>query len=131
MYYIYRDPRFVEGAGGISAYEADKFVQNERADMLQSARGARVVVCNLFCLEGVHIAEAIGAASVILSPCLTPAKGMPAGFAAEFASAMPTLYRRLIGEQQQQRQRQLGDPWRDPYVLLDTHARCSWDDVAC
>lgn len=97
--------------------------------MLLSARGARVVVCNLFCLEGVHIAEAIGAACIILSPCLPPAKGPPAGFADEFADAMPTLYQRLLHEQRQQRQQQLQDPRHDPQSLVGT--LCTWDDVVC
>jgi hypothetical protein len=113
------DPQDVAGSGSISAQEADDFVQGERQDMLQSARGARLVICNLFCLEGWHIAEAIGAACLVLSPCLLPTH-MPRGFQEEFAASMPTLYQRLIAEQQRQRRQIRSNPWEDARMLVST-----------
>ena len=117
-----RDPARVHGTAGISAAEADAFVRDERAAMLAACRGARVILCNLFSLEGVHIAEASGAACAVLSPCLPAPRRMPAGFEEEFASAMPTLYQRLVNEQQrqnkEQQQRPLPSPCDDPRVLL-------------
>ncbi len=117
-----RDPARVRGAAGISAAEADAFVRDERAAMIEACRGARVILCNLFSLEGVHIAEASGAACAVLSPCLPAPRRMPAGFEEEFASAMPTLYQRLVNEQQrqhkEQQQRPQPRPCDDPLVLL-------------
>ena len=83
-----------------------------------------------FCAEGVHIAEASGAACAVLSPCLPTPRRMPAGFEEEFASAMPTLHRRLVQEQQRQHTEQRANQWDDPRVLVDRDARCSWDDVS-
>lgn len=118
------DPQTVDGAGGISAEAADAFLLGERADMITASQGASLVICNLFCLEGFHIAEALRAECVVLSPCLPP-QGMPAGFEEQFARTLPTLYRRLVEEQEQQRQTgcQL-----QPFKLPD--ASCSWDDIA-
>ena len=82
------------------------------------------------CAEGVHIAEANGAACAVLSPCLPAPRRMPAGFEEEFASAMPTLHRRLVQEQQRQHTEQRASPWDDPRVLVGEDARCSWDDVS-
>ena len=133
------DPQDAAGAEGITAQEAEHFARAERGDMQEAARGARLVLCNMFSLEGVHIAEALGVRCVILSPCLPPCTGAPAGFEAEFAAQMPTLYRRLKTEQQ--RQRWLSPPLcrrshrrpaplpLDPHSLLSADARCSWDDV--
>jgi hypothetical protein len=125
-----KDPRFVYGTGGISAREADEFVEKEREEMIQCALGARLVICNLFCLEGVHIAEAIGVPCVILSPCLSP-NSMPTSFQQQFSDAMPTLYKRLVEEQHRQSQQQPVNPWHDPLALVSADARCSWDDVQC
>ena len=123
------DPQAVEGTGGISAEAADSFLRGERADMLMASRGASIVMCNLFCLEGFHIAEAIGAECVVLSPCLPQC--MPAGFEEQFAEALPTLYGRLVAEQKRQQQtaRQLAYQPSCTLADADADARCSWDDI--
>jgi hypothetical protein len=127
------DPATVDGTDGISADEADAFVRGERDDLRRCALGSRLVVCNLFCLEGVHVAEAEGCPCVILSPCLPPVKGMPSGFEEEFGKTMPTLYKRLKEEQRRQRLRRQDEPetWPNPRALFRTDNCCSWDDVAC
>eukprot|EP00961_Rhodomonas_salina_P255449 3452677-Rhodomonas_salina.1 len=61
----------------VSEAEADAFVVGEREDMVHACAGASVVICNLFSLEGVHIAEKLAARCVVLSPCLLPAGGCP------------------------------------------------------
>ena len=132
------DPQDAAGAEGITAQEAEHFARAERGDLQEAARGARLVLCNMFSLEGVHIAEALGVRCVILSPCLPPCTGAPDGFEAEFAAQMPTLYRRLKTEQQRQRwlsplcrrsHRRPAPLPLDPHSLLSADARCSWDDV--
>ena len=52
--------------------------------------GCRMVVHNLFALEGFHIAEALGLPSLALSACLVP-YGPPAGFETRFRWAFPEL----------------------------------------
>ena len=61
----------------------------------------RLIVHNLFALEGFHIAQALGVPSLALSACLVP-YGPPADFEARFRWAFPELYLALHspGEQQ-------------------------------
>ncbi|GAB4815972.1 hypothetical protein N2152v2_003018 [Parachlorella kessleri] len=54
----------------------------------------RLILFNLFALEGFHIAEALGVPCVAASPCLVP-YAMPASFERSFQIAHPELYRSL------------------------------------
>jgi hypothetical protein len=62
-----------------------------------AAKQSRVIVHNLFALEALHIAEALGVESVAVSPCLVP-YAAPTSFEARFIEAFPRLYRRLQHE---------------------------------
>lgn len=57
-------------------------------------RRPRLIVFNLFSLEGFHIAEGQGVPCLAASPCLPP-YGPPAGFRRRFEQAHPQLFSRL------------------------------------
>ena len=57
----------------------------------QANDAQRVVVHNLFALEGYHIAEALGVPSIAVSACLVPYPP-PADFEARFRRAFPGLF---------------------------------------
>ncbi len=54
----------------------------------------RLIIFNLFALEGFHIAEALGVPCLAASPCLPPYVP-PGGFKRRFESAHPQLFSRL------------------------------------
>ena len=54
----------------------------------------RLLVFNLFGLEGFHVAEALRVPCAAVSPCLVPSLP-PAGFERRFRAAHPRLYSRL------------------------------------
>ena len=63
---------------------------------------AMMVICNLFSLEALHVAEALGVRCLVASPCLVP-YAMPATFERRFARAHPRLLRRLRAVDEQRR----------------------------
>ena len=63
----------------------------QQADHARQRVCRRVIVHNLFALEGYHIAEALGVPSVAVSACLVPYPP-PADFEARFRWAFPGLY---------------------------------------
>ena len=74
-----------------------------RAELLQCCLAAfsdaagrqlpRVILANLFGLEGFHIAEALECSFVAASPCLVPYSS--ASFEQRFSNAFPQLFARL------------------------------------
>lgn len=54
----------------------------------------RLILCNLFSLEGFHLAEALGCCCIVASPCLVPYPA-PVSFERRFRAAFPQLHHRL------------------------------------
>ena len=50
-----------------------------------------VIIFNLFALETLHVAEALGVPCIAISPCLVP-YSCPSSFSQRFQKAWPTLY---------------------------------------
>ena len=106
-------PAAAEAAPGDAAareeqHREELIVASEQALELSCARAAsepaarRLLVFNLFALEGFSISEALGVPCVAASPCLIPYT-MPTGFEREFQLAHARLYRRLQASDEQRK----------------------------
>lgn len=71
-----------------------------RSAALPADGTSRLLMFNLFALEGFHLAEALAVPCLAVSPCLVP-YAPPAGFERRFAVAHPALYPRLRAADEQ------------------------------
>jgi hypothetical protein len=81
------------GPGGDSPSGKRRRSEDTNFDTAQPIR-RRLFVFNLFALEGLSIAEALGCASLAVSPCLVP-YAPPRQLQRRFATALPDLFIRL------------------------------------
>lgn len=84
----------IPGEGGHEHRGSSRSMSRSSSRSMSSATRPRLIIFNLFTLEGFHIAEALGVPCLAASPCLPP-YGMPAGFKRRFERAHPQLLSRL------------------------------------